>query len=154
AQSLAVRFARGEVALDYASVAACRACGSAGGGCQFMGTAATSQVIAEALGLTLPHSALHPSGTPLWIDMARRSARALAALSRAGRPTGELLSDAAVRNAMAVHAAVGGSTNLYLRLPAIAHAARLDRPTAADWVTVNRSVPRLVDALPNGPRNH
>lgn len=154
AQSLAARFARGEVSLDYASVAACRACGSAGGGCQFMGTAATSQVIAEALGLTLPHSALHPSGTPLWLDMARRSARALAGLARAGRTTGDLLSDAAVRNAMAVHAAVGGSTNLYLHLPAIAHAAGLTRPTAADWVAVNRAVPRLVDALPNGPRNH
>ncbi|HWL43060.1 MAG TPA: YjhG/YagF family D-xylonate dehydratase [Ilumatobacter sp.] len=154
AQSLATRFARGEVTLDYAGVAACQACGSAGGGCQFMGTAATSQVIAEALGLALPHSALHPSGTPLWLDMARRSARALAALARAGHTTGGLLSDAAVRNAMAVHAAVGGSTNLYLHLPAIAHAAGLARPTASDWVAVNRAVPRLVDALPNGPRNH
>ena len=154
AQSLAARFARHEVSLDYASVAACRACGSAGGGCQFMGTAATSQVIAEALGLALPHSALHPSGTPLWLDLARRSARALAGLARAGRVTGDLLSDAAVTNAMAVHAAVGGSTNLYLHLPAIAHAAGLGRPTAADWVAVNRAVPRLVDALPNGPRNH
>ena len=154
AQSLATRFARGEVSLDYASVAACRACGSAGGGCQFMGTAATTQVIAEALGLTLPHSALHPSGTPLWLDMARRSARALAGLARAGETTGNLLSDAAVRNAMAVHAAVGGSTNLYLHLPAIAHAAGLARPAASDWVAVNRAVPRLVDALPNGPRNH
>ena len=154
AQSLAARFARGEVTLDYASVAACRACGSAGGGCQFMGTAATTQVIAEALGLTLPHSALHPSGTALWRDMASRSARALAALARAGRTTGTLLSDAAVANAMAVHAAVGGSTNLYLHLPAIAHAAGLTRPGAAAWTAVNRRVPRLVDALPNGPRNH
>lgn len=154
AQSLATRFARGEVSLDYASLAACRACGSAGGGCQFMGTAATSQVIAEALGLTLPHSALHPSGTPLWVDMARRSARALAALSRARHTTGDMLSDAAMRNAMVVHAAVGGSTNLYLHLPAIAHAAGLARPGAADWTAVNRAVPRLVDALPNGPRNH
>ena len=154
AQSLAARFARGEIALDYASVAACRACGSAGGGCQFMGTAATSQVVAEALGLALPHSALHPSGTALWRDMARRSARALAALARSGRTTGALLSDAAVRNAMAVHAAVGGSTNLYLHLPAIAHAARLERPDAAEWQAVNRAVPRIVDALPNGPRNY
>src|SRR5690606_4336561 len=55
---------------------------------------------------------------------------------------------------MAVHAAVGGSTNLYLHLPAIAHAAGLRRPTADDWMAVNRSVPRLVDALPNGPRNY
>ena len=53
---------------------------------------------------------------------------------------------------MVVHAAFGGSTNLLLHIPAIAHAARLPRPTVADWTEVNRQVPRLVDALPNGPR--
>jgi putative YjhG/YagF family dehydratase len=58
-----------------------------------------------------------------------------------------------MRNAMVVHAAFGGSTNLLLHIPAIAHAAGLRRPTAADWADVNRQVPRLVDALPNGPRN-
>jgi len=153
-QTLATRFARGEISLDHAAVMGCRACGSAGGGCQFMGTAATSQVVAEALGWTLPHSALHPSGAPLWLDMARRSASALVALSTAGRRTADLLSDDAVHNAMVVHAAVGGSTNLYLHLPAIAHAAGLRRPTPGDWARVNRAVPRLVDALPNGPRNY
>jgi putative YjhG/YagF family dehydratase len=153
-QSLPSRFARGEVSLDYASVMGCIACGSGGGGCQFMGTAATSQVVAEALGWTLPHSALHPSGTPLWTDMAARSARALMRLERAGRRTGDLLSDAAIRNAMVLHAAVGGSTNLYLHVPAIAHAAGLARPSADDWVGVSRTVPRLVDALPNGPMNY
>ena len=55
---------------------------------------------------------------------------------------------------MVTHAAFGGSTNLILHLPAIAHAAGLRRPTAADWTDVNRRVPRLVDALPNGPRHH
>jgi putative YjhG/YagF family dehydratase len=119
-----------------------------------MGTAATSQVVAEALGWTLPHSALHPSGSPIWLDMARRSARALVALSRSGRTTADILTDAAIGNALAVHAAVGGSTNLYLHLPAIAHAAGLDRPAADDWAAVNRRVPRLVDALPNGPKNY
>ena len=54
---------------------------------------------------------------------------------------------------MVVHAAFGGSTNLLLHIPAIAHAAGLRRPTVEDWVAVNRSVPRLVDALPNGPRS-
>ena len=52
---------------------------------------------------------------------------------------------------MVVHAAFGGSTNLLLHIPAIAHAAGLKRPTVADWTEVNRQVPRLVDALPNGP---
>ena len=53
---------------------------------------------------------------------------------------------------MVVHAAFGGSTNLLLHTPAIAHAAGLRRPTVADWTEINRQVPRLVDALPNGPR--
>ena len=55
---------------------------------------------------------------------------------------------------MVVHAAFGGSTNLLLHIPAIAHAAGLRRPTVDDWRRVNRATPRLVDALPNGPHNH
>jgi xylonate dehydratase len=55
---------------------------------------------------------------------------------------------------MVTHAAFGGSTNLILHLPAIAHAAGLRRPTVRDWTEVNRRVPRIVDALPNGPRHH
>jgi len=152
-QTLSARFARGEVTLDHASVMGCRACGSAGGGCQFMGTAATSQVIAEALGLTLPHSALSPSGTQIWRGMARRSALALHRLATEGSTTADILTDDAIHNAMVLHAAVGGSTNLLLHLPAIAHAAGLGRPTLDDWVRVNAAVPRLVDALPNGPQH-
>jgi xylonate dehydratase len=153
-QSLGARFAQGEVTLEEASELGCRACGSPGGGCQFLGTAATSQVVAEALGLSLPHSALAPSGQPIWLDMARRSARAMVNLSARGVSTRDIVTDAAVRNAMVVHAAFGGSTNLLLHLPAAAHAAGLRRPTVEDWNDVNRRVPRLVDALPNGPRNH
>ena len=150
-QSIGARFAHGELRLDQAADLGCRACGSPGGGCQFLGTAATSQVVGEALGLSLPHSALAPSGQPIWIDMARRSARALVALSRRGLAVRDIVTDAAVRNAMAVHAAFGGSTNLLLHIPAIAHAAGLRRPTVEDWMDVNRRVPRLVDTLPNGP---
>jgi putative YjhG/YagF family dehydratase len=132
----------------------CRACASPGGGCQFLGTAATSQVVGEALGMTLPHSALAPSGHPIWTDMARRSARAVLAMEAAGLTMGRVLNDASVRNALVVHAAFGGSTNLILHLPAIAHAAGLARPTVDDWARVNRQTPRLVDALPNGPKGH
>jgi putative YjhG/YagF family dehydratase len=110
-------------------------------------------VIAEALGLALPHSALAPSGQPVWLDAAMRSARAVMRLRQLGIGTADVLTDAAIQNAMAVHAAFGGSTNLLLHLPAIAHAAGLKRPVAADWAHVNRQVPRLVDALPNGPGN-
>jgi putative YjhG/YagF family dehydratase len=150
-QSIGARFAHGELTLDQAADLGCRACGSPGGGCQFLGTAATSQVVGEALGLSLPHSALAPSGQPIWVDMARRSARALVSLSRRGLAVRDIVTDASVRNAMAVHAAFGGSTNLLLHIPAIAHAAGLRRPTVEDWMEVNRRVPRLVDTLPNGP---
>src|SRR3989475_9590378 len=150
-QSIGARFAHGEMTLPQAQDLGCRACGSPGGGCQFLGTAATSQVIGEALGLSLPHSALAPWCQPIWIDMARRSARALVTLARRGVTVRNVVTDTAVANAMVVHAAFGGSTNLLLHTPAIAHAAGLRRPHIEDWIAVNRRVPRLVDTLPNGP---
>lgn len=153
-QTIGARFAYGKITLKEAAEMGCRACGSAGGGCQFLGTAATAQVVAEALGLTLTHAALAPSGQTVWLDMARRTARAMLRLAELGLRSRDVLTSASIENAMAVHAAFGGSTNLLLHVPAIAHAAGLPRPTAQDWSRVNRSVPRLVDALPNGPRNH
>jgi len=153
-QTIGARFAQQQITLEYAAEMGCRACASPGGGCQFLGTAATSQVIAEALGMALPHTALAPSGQPIWLDAARRSARALLRLRELGLGTADVVTAASVENAMAVHAAFGGSTNLLLHLPAIAHAARLKRPVADDWSRVNRQVPRLVDALPNGPNNY
>ena len=153
-QSIGARFSHGQMTLEQAAEAGCRTCASPGGGCQFLGTAATSQVVGEALGLTLPHAALAPSGQPLWLDLARRSARALVNLQERGLRTRDVLTDAAVRNAMTVHAAFGGSTNLLLHIPAIAYHAGLKRPTVDDWIAINRKVPRLVDALPNGPVGH
>jgi len=153
-QSIGARYAHGELTLGEAAALGCRACGSPGGGCQFLGTAATAQVVAEALGMTVPHAALAPSGQPIWLDMARKSARASVALARAGLATRHILTDAAIRNAMVVHAAFGGSTNLLLHIPAIAFAAGLRRPTRDDWHEVNRKVPRLVSVLPNGPEYH
>ncbi len=153
-QTIGARFAHGEISLQEAAEAGCRACGSAGGGCQFLGTAATAQVIGEALGMTLPHAALAPSGQPIWRQMARQSAAAVVALKNAGLTMSDILTDAALHNAMVIHAAVGGSTNLLLHLPAIAFEAGLSRPTVADWNRINRQVPRLVDVLPNGPVGH
>ena len=152
-QSVGARFAHDQITLQAAAENLCRACATPGGGCQFLGTAATSQVVGEALGMSLPHSALAPSGHPIWLDMARRSARATLALGARGLTMRDILTDASVGNAMVVHAAFGGSTNLILHLPAVAHAAGLRRPTAADWTATNRRVARLVDALPNGPRS-
>jgi putative YjhG/YagF family dehydratase len=153
-QSIGARFAHGLLSLQEASDLGCRACASPGGGCQFLGTAATSQVVGEALGMALPHSALAPSGHPIWLDMARRSAGALTLLEARGLTMRDIVTRDSIRNAMVVHAAFGGSTNLLLHIPAIAHAAGLPRPGIDEWIEINRSVPRLVDALPNGPRNH
>jgi len=153
-QSIGARFAQGELSLEDASEYGCKACASPGGGCQFLGTAGTSQVVSEALGLTLPHSALSPSGQPIWLDIAKRSAHALINLSEKGITMKDILTEESIHNAMAVHAAFGGSTNLLLHIPAIAHSAGLPRPTVDDWSKINKAVPRLVDVLPNGPVGH
>jgi len=153
-QTIGARFAHGQITLQEAAEMGCRACASPGGGCQFLGTAASSQVVSEALGLSLFHSALTPSGQPIWLEMARCTADALMSLEKMGVGVKELVTPDALHNAMAVHAAFGGSTNLLLHLPAIAHAAGLRRPCVEDWIAINRQVPRLVDALPNGPVGH
>ena len=152
-QTIGARFAQGQISLETAAEMGCRACASPGGGCQFLGTAATAQVVAEAMGMSLPHAALAPSGHAIWLDTAARSALALLRMYQHGMGMQDVLTDAAVRNAMVVHAAFGGSTNLLLHIPAIAFAAGLRRPSREDWTAVNRAVPRLVDALPNGPKN-
>ncbi|MDF2378549.1 MAG: dihydroxy-acid dehydratase, partial [Verrucomicrobiales bacterium] len=148
------RYSQGTISLEEAAEAGCRACASPGGGCQFLGTAATSQVIGEALGLTLPHSALSPSGADIWRDMARRSGAAVVTMENKGITTKDILTDDSIENALAVHAAFGGSTNLIMHLPAIAHQAGLRRPTVDDWRRFNAGVPRIVDALPNGPTHY
>ena len=154
AQTIGVRYAHGAITLEEAAEIGCRTCASPGGGCQFLGTAATSQVVAEAFGLTLMHSALAPSGQPIWLDLAKRSAHALMAMQAASITTRDILTEDALHNAMVVHAAFGGSTNLLLHIPAVAQVAGLPRPSVADWQRINAQVPRLVDALPNGPVGH
>ncbi len=153
-QTIGVRYARGEITLEEASELSCRACASPGGGCQFLGTAATAQVVAEALGLTVPHAALAPSGQPIWEELARQSATTLMRMVSQGIGVRDILTDEAIHNAMVVHAAFGGSTNLLLHLPAVAHAAHLTVPTVDDWKRINQKVPRIVSVLPNGPVDH
>ncbi len=153
-QTIGARFAHGLISLKEAAESGCRACGSPGGGCQFLGTAATSQVVAEALGMTVPHAALAPSGQPIWLNLATQTADAVYNLAKAGLAGKDILTEDAIHNAMAVHAAFGGSTNLLLHIPAVAFSAGLTRPRLEDWTAINRRVPRLVDALPNGPVGH
>ena len=154
AQSVGIRYAQGEIAKEKAEEILCRTCATPGGGCQFLGTAATSQVVGEALGLSLPHSALSPSGYPVWFELASRSAKALANLHKKKIGTSQILSAASIRNAMITHAACGGSSNLIIHLAAIAYHAGLERPTVKEWDEINRLVPRLVDVLPNGPNGY
>jgi len=153
-QSIGARFAHGEITLEHAADMGCRACGTPGGGCQFLGTAATSQMVAEALGMALPHTALAPSGQPIWLEIGRQAAAAVVAMQKQGIVLRDILTGDALHNAMVVHAAVGGSTNLLLHIPAVAYAAGLKRPTIDDWSRINRQTPRLVDVLPNGPVGH
>lgn len=152
-QTIGARYAHGEISLQDAATAGCAACASPGGGCQFLGTAATSQVVAEALGMSLPHSALAPSGQPIWLDLATQSAKAVQNQVDQNLTMQSILSWESIENAMTVHAAIGGSTNLLLHIPAFAHAAGIRRPVIDDWNRINRSVPRFVDVLPNGPTN-
>lgn len=153
-QAIGARFAHGEIDVRYAAEMGCKACGSPGGGCQFLGTAATSQVVAEALGLAVPHSALAPSGQPVWLDVAVRAARAIVGQRKQQLSIKDIITPDALHNAMVLHAAFGGSTNLLLHIPAIAFEARLRRPAVDDWNRINRVTPRIVDVLPNGPVGH
>ena len=153
-QTLGARFTHNMIDVEEAASLGCSACATPGGGCQFLGTAASAQIVAEALGLTVSHAALAPSGQPIWFDVARRTARNVMEQVQEGRTIGAVLDAAAIENAMLALAAFGGSTNLLIHIPAYAHAAGLKRPSVEDWRSVNRSVPRIVDALPNGPENH
>lgn len=152
-QSIGTRFSHGELSLDEAAALGCAACGTPGGGCQFLGTAATAQVIAESLGIALPHSALAPSGQNIWLEMAVESAKALSNLIEQGIFLKQIITEDALHNAMVVHAAMGGSSNLLIHLPAIVKMAGVDTPDAEYWEEINRQVPRIVDVLPNGPQN-
>ena len=136
---------------DFQVLGLSRLCHAGGRVPVFWGLRPRPKLWGEAMGLSLPHSALAPSGEAVWHDMAVRSARALMALEAAGIRSQELVPDQALHNAMVAHAAFGGSTNLILHVPAIAHAAGRKRPEVEDWDRINREVPRLVDVLPNGP---
>src|SRR5690606_13032055 len=153
-QTIGARFANDEITLKEAAELGCRACATPGGGCQFFGTAASSQVVAEAMGMAITHSALAPSGQSIWLEMARQSAKAVMALKKENIKISDILTDKAIENAMVVHAAFGGSTNLLLHIPAIAHAAGLKVPTVKDWVRVNKKIPRIVSVLPDGTEDH
>ena len=119
------------------------------GACQFMGTASTMQVLTEALGMALPGSALIPANSNYILRMARQTAHGAMQLSQMGITPRDILSKKALENAIMVHAAIGGSTNAALHLPALAYELGLELD-AQRFDEIHRRIPYLTDILPSG----
>ncbi len=139
---------RGEISQDqftYYKHNACPSCGA----CSFMGTAGTMQVMSEALGLSLPGSALLPATCQELRDMAYQAGRQAAELARAGITARDIVSKQSFENAIMVHAAISGSTNAILHLPAVAHefGVRLD---ADDFERIHKNARYILDVRPAG----
>jgi dihydroxy-acid dehydratase len=124
---------------------ACPTCGA----CQFMGSASTGQVLSEALGLALPGSALIPAPLSMLLRYARAAGKRILELVRLGLTPDKILTREAFENAIAVHAAVGGSTNALLHLPAMAHEIGIDL-TLDDFDRIHRRVPVLANVKTTG----
>lgn len=114
------RYERGEIdesCLKWAKENACPSCGA----CSFIGTASTMQIMAEALGLSLPGSALLPATSPDLQEYAYLSGKLAVKLAKTGIRPSDIVTRKSFENAILVHAAVSGSTNCLLHIPAIAH---------------------------------
>ncbi len=114
------------------------------GACQFMGTASTMQVMAESLGLAPPTSALTPAGSHYILQNSRRAGNLVMKLLNQGLKSRDILNEGALRNAVIVHQATGGSTNALLHLPAIAQAAGI-KFEASLFDTLGQKVPYLTN---------
>lgn len=119
------------------------------GACQFMGTASTMQCMSEALGMSLPGSALVPASLAEIGRMARKAGRQLMELIKKGIRPSDILTKEAFENAMKVHAAIAGSTNALLHLPAIAHELGINIE-AERFDQLNREIPYIVNVQPSG----
>ncbi len=144
----AAQFERGEIGEDKLAWAMENACPSCGA-CSFIGTACTMQIMAEALGLALPGSALLPAAGDDIIEYARRAGAQAVALAEKGLRPKDILTMGSFENAILVHAAVSGSTNCLLHLPAIAHEAGL-RLDADAFDRLHRGARYLADLRPTG----
>lgn len=123
----------------------CPSCGA----CQFMGTASTMQCMSEALGLALPGSALIPATFAEIRRLARKAGKQILRLAEQGLTPSKILTNAAFTNAIKVHAAIGGSTNALIHLPAIAHELGIPlQPELFDQA--NREIPYLTNIQPSG----
>ena len=143
------KFERGEIdeeKLDWAKCNACPSCGA----CSFIGTASTMQIMAEALGLALPGSALMPATSPDLLAYAREAGRQAVKLVQMEhmRPS-DLVTKESFENAILVHAAISGSTNCLLHIPAIAHEFGIEI-TGDTFDRLHRNARYLLDVRPAG----
>lgn len=142
------KYERGEIdreTLDWAKQNACPSCGA----CSFIGTASTMQIMAEALGLALPGSALLPATSPDLLECAYRAGRQSVQLALQGMTPSSIVTQDSFENAILVHAAISGSTNALLHLPAIAHeyGVEIDGDT---FDRLHRGAKYLLDVRPAG----
>ena len=142
------KYERGEIdeaKLRWAKENACPSCGA----CSFIGTASTMQIMAEALGLALPGSALLPATSPDLLEYACRAGRQAVRLALTGIRPSDILTLESFENAIMVHAAISGSTNALLHLPAIAHelGIKIDADT---FDRLHRGAHYLLDLRPAG----
>ena len=139
---------RGEISkekYDFYKENACPGCGA----CSFMGTAATMQTLAEALGLTLPGAALLPGSSKVLEEYTKKSSEAVLNLIEKGITAKDILTREAFENAIIIHAAIGGSTNAMLHIPAIAKQLGIEI-TAEDFDKIHRKVPYILNVRPSG----
>ena len=143
------KFQRGEIDEEKLNWAKCNACPGCGA-CSFIGTASTMQIMAEALGLTLPGSALMPAASPDLLAYAREAGRqAVKLASMEHMRPGEMVTMDSFENAILVHAAISGSTNCLLHIPAVAHELGLEI-TGDTFDRLHRNARYLLDVRPAG----
>ena len=142
------QYQRGEITeeeLTYYKHNACPSCGA----CSFMGTASTMQVMAEALGLMLPGSSLMPATCEDLKSMAKKAGEQAVELAKLNIKPRDMVTRKSFENAIMVHAAISGSTNSLLHMPAIAHEFGIDLD-ASEFDRIHRNVPYLLDIRPAG----
>ena len=142
------RYERGEIDEDTFNWAKCNACPSCGA-CSFIGTASTMQIMAEALGLALPGSALLPATSPDLLEYAYRAGRQAVRLALAGLKPSDIVTMDSFENAILVHAAISGSTNALLHIPALAHEYGIEI-TGDTFDRLHRGAHYLLDVRPAG----
>ncbi|RGT70484.1 dihydroxy-acid dehydratase [Ruminococcus sp. AF18-22] len=142
------KYERGEIDEETFNWAKCNACPSCGA-CSFIGTASTMQIMAEALGLALPGSALLPATSPDLLEYAYRAGRQAVRLALAGLKPSDIVTEKSFENAILVHAAISGSTNALLHIPALAHEYGLEI-TGETFDRLHRGAHYLLDLRPAG----